>query len=121
MLGRPPNVPRRAGQQSHIELEDIQGNVLRGYNFSCARYLVARVRDDREAPAAARSWLAAQAGPVTTDADWTVRPRLVGNLALSHAGLAALGLRDEIAAFAERTQGLDPTALRTAWRDWRAA
>ena len=75
-----------------LERDDIQGNVLRGYNFSCARYLVARVRDDREAPAAARSWLAAQADPVTTDADWTVRPRLVGNLALSHAGLAALGL-----------------------------
>jgi hypothetical protein len=34
---------------------------------------------------------------------------------------AALDLREEVAAFAERTQGIDPTALRTAWRAWRAA
>ena len=33
-----------------LERDDIQGNVLRGYNFPCARYLVARVRGDREAP-----------------------------------------------------------------------
>jgi len=43
MLGRPPNVPRRAGQRSHIELEDIQGNVLRGYTMPAAAYLWLRI------------------------------------------------------------------------------
>jgi len=32
---------------------------------------------------------------------------------------AALDLRDEIGAFAERTQRMDPAALRAAWLAWR--
>jgi len=75
-----------------LERDDIQGNVLRGYGFPFARYLFARVRDgDREA-AAARRWLAAQAEPITTEAEWSAKPRLAGNLALSFAGLRALRL-----------------------------
>jgi Dyp-type peroxidase family len=71
-----------------LEREDIQGNVLRGYGFPFARYLFARVDD----PVAARAWLAAQADPVTTEVDWTDKPVVAGNLALSFAGLCALGL-----------------------------
>ena len=33
----------------------------------------------------------------------------------------ALTLREEIAAFAQRTQRMDPGALRAAWRAWRRA
>ena len=75
-----------------LEHDDIQGNVLRGYGYPSARYLFARVGEDDGAPAAARRWLAAQAEPVTSDADWGTRPRLAGNLALSFAGLQALRL-----------------------------
>jgi hypothetical protein len=34
---------------------------------------------------------------------------------------AALDLRDDLAAFAERTQRMDPAALHAAWRAWRGA
>ena len=34
---------------------------------------------------------------------------------------AALDLRAELGAFAERTQRMDPAALRAAWRAWRGA
>ena len=65
-------------------------------------------------PAAFARWIAAN----RLDVGFSV----IGSPGATTADVrAALGLRDEIAAFAERTQGLDPTALRTAWRDWRAA
>jgi hypothetical protein len=32
----------------------------------------------------------------------------------------ALALRDELGAFAERTQRMDPAALHAAWREWRS-
>ena len=65
-------------------------------------------------PAAFTRWIAAN----RLDVGFSV----IGSPGATTADVrAALGLRDEIAAFAERTQGLDPTALRTAWRDWRAA
>jgi hypothetical protein len=32
---------------------------------------------------------------------------------------AALALREEVGAFAERTQRMDPAALHAAWRAWR--
>jgi Dyp-type peroxidase family len=73
-----------------LERADIQGNILRGYGFPFARYLFARVRDD--GADAARQWLAAQADPVTTEEEWSAKPRLAGNIALSFAGLHALRL-----------------------------
>ena len=51
MLGRPPNVPRRAGQPAHIDLADIQGNVLRGYTMPAAAYLWLRIVDVEQARA----------------------------------------------------------------------
>jgi hypothetical protein len=33
----------------------------------------------------------------------------------------ALGLREQIGAFAEETQGIAPAALRAAWQAWRGA
>ena len=77
---------------SALEADDIQGNILRGYNFPCARYLFARVRGDAASAEAARRWLAAQAAPVTSEAEWSRKPRLAGNVALSYRGLEALRL-----------------------------
>jgi Dyp-type peroxidase family len=71
-----------------LERDDIQGNVLRGYGFPFARYLVARVAD----AGPARRWLAAQAGPVTTEREWDAEPSPALNVALSFAGLRALEL-----------------------------
>jgi Dyp-type peroxidase family len=78
------------GRVTGLERDDIQGNVLRGYNFPYARYVVARVRNDPAAAEAARRWLAAQADPVMSDAEWTDTPGVAGNIALSYAGLQAL-------------------------------
>src|SRR3954468_7498458 len=44
------------------------------------------------APPAARQWLAAQADPVTTEEEWSAKPLLARNVALSYAGLEALRL-----------------------------
>jgi Dyp-type peroxidase family len=97
-----------------LEADDIQGNIVRGYNFPCARYLFARVDDDAAAAEAARRWLASQADPVTSEAEWSEKPRLAGNVAISHRGLEALRLpgwlldsfprdfRDGMAARADR-------------------
>jgi Dyp-type peroxidase family len=76
------------GQVTALEREDIQGNVLRGYGFPFARYVFARVRE----AGPARRWLAAQADPVTTDAEWDAEPSPAYNVAISFAGLQALGL-----------------------------
>ena len=95
-----------------LERPDIQGNILRGYGFPFARYVFARVRDG--GADAARQWLAAQADPVTTEEEWSAKPQIARNVALSHAGLRALCLpswllesfpvdfRDGMAARADR-------------------
>ena len=45
-LGRPPNVPRRTARvRADIDLDDIQGNVLRGYTMPAAAYLFLRIVD----------------------------------------------------------------------------
>jgi Dyp-type peroxidase family len=71
-----------------LERDDIQGNVLRGYGFPFARYVFARVRPD--GADAARGWLARQADPVTTEAEWSGKPLHARNVAISYAGLEAL-------------------------------
>jgi Dyp-type peroxidase family len=76
------------GRVTALERDDIQGNVLRGYGFPFARYAFARVRE-AEADAA-RQWVAAQADPLTTEAEWTAKPLLARNVAISAAGLRAL-------------------------------
>jgi Dyp-type peroxidase family len=73
-----------------LERRDIQGNILRAYAFPFARYLFARVRDG-EADAA-RAWLAAEAGAITTAEEWSAKPLHARNVALSYAGLSALGV-----------------------------
>jgi Dyp-type peroxidase family len=78
------------GRVTALERADIQGNILRGYGFPFARYVFARVRDG--GADAARHWLAAQADPVTTDEEWTAKPLIARNVAVSYAGLRALRL-----------------------------
>jgi hypothetical protein len=75
--------------ESPLDLDDIQGNILRGYAFPAAAYLFVRVDD----PAAGRRWLGELVEPVTTAAEWVEgKPEHTLNVAVTAAGLAALGV-----------------------------
>src|SRR3954463_9303576 len=65
-------------------------------------------------PAAFRRWVAANRLPVGFS--------VIGSpgAALADVG-AALALRDELGAFAERTQRMSAAELHTTWREWRDA
>ena len=77
-----------------LDLHDIQGNILRGYRKEgCARFLFLRIRDAK----AGRQYLGTLAGHVTAAAWGDNRPKALTNVALSHAGLVALGLSHESA------------------------
>ncbi|MDW4496499.1 peroxidase [Sulfitobacter sp. D35] len=88
-----------------LELADIQGNIVRAYGrfgFPHARYFLLHVDD----PAAGRKLLRALEPQVTTAERWAggpddekqagvPRPKVTLNVAISGAGLAALGLPGE--------------------------
>ncbi|HEX6026357.1 MAG TPA: Dyp-type peroxidase [Solirubrobacter sp.] len=92
MLGRPPNVPRRRGKPATIELDDIQGNVLRGYTMPAAAYLWLRIVDVGQARALMRRMLP----QVATAAPWASPPATALNVAFTFAGLRALGLPEAV-------------------------
>ena len=82
-----------------LELDDIQGNVLRPYGFQHAAFLFVHVRDrDR-----ARAWLAEHLGEVTSAAPWADgKPETTLNVRFTFAGLQALGLPEAaLATFPE--------------------
>jgi Dyp-type peroxidase family len=76
-----------------LELNDIQGIVIRGYgNLRAASYVLFRIDD----PAAARNWLQVLANTVTTG---DTRPEDTSvNIAFTSSGLRALGLAPETMA-----------------------
>jgi deferrochelatase/peroxidase EfeB len=77
-----------------LDLEDIQGTVLRGYRVDHARHFVLSVVD----PAGARDLLAALMSgssslpQITTAAPWTTKPRTFLNVGITYQGLASLGV-----------------------------
>jgi deferrochelatase/peroxidase EfeB len=80
-----------------LDLCDIQGNVVRAYGrfgFPIARYLLLYVSDG----AGGRNWLAAILPHITHSGTWGkepggfARPTVTLNIAINHAGLAALDL-----------------------------
>jgi Dyp-type peroxidase family len=78
-----------------LDLTDIQGDVLRAYGnaYECTSYVFARIDD----AAAGRAWLAGLAGGVTSAAPWSgAKPPCHTNVALTYAGLRALGLPDRL-------------------------
>lgn len=81
-----------------LALQDIQGNVLRGYRAGNARHLAVAFGD----AAGARQLLGELLdgpGPVVSHADdWDRRPRYCLNVGLTFAGLKALGLGDAVLA-----------------------
>ena len=71
---------------TELDLDRIQGFVVRGYRLPLARYIFLRIDD----PVARRRWIAEIAGDVLTAAPWSAEARLGLNIAFSYAGLAAL-------------------------------
>ncbi len=92
-----------------LPLEDIQGNILRGYRLPNVRHFVLGIRT----PDAARRVLGALAGEGDTDslritsaASWDVKPRYCLNIAFTFAGLQALGLPNAtLQSFPEEFRG----------------
>lgn len=118
-LGRPGNLPPRIQAVADMELSDIQGNVLRGYTYPCAAYLFLHIDD----VPSARGLLARMLPQVATAAPWKDgAPPTAMHVAFTYAGLAALGLpqelldsfpeefRDGMAAQAERLGDRGPSA-----------
>jgi len=76
---------------AELDLDQIQGAVLRGYRLPVAGYLFLRVDD----AARARRWLAAVSSEIITSAPWDEKPASAVNLCVSFTGLRALGLPQE--------------------------
>ncbi|HWO12387.1 MAG TPA: hypothetical protein VNN80_22980, partial [Polyangiaceae bacterium] len=73
-----------------LPLDDLQGNVARGYTFPVAHFSFWRFVSE---PARARTWLGALLEVVTAGTPWSAeKPRTTLNVAFTHSGLAALGL-----------------------------
>ncbi|MEW6155598.1 MAG: Dyp-type peroxidase [Actinomycetota bacterium] len=78
-----------------LDLDDIQGNILRGYGFPAAGYLFVRVDD----PEAGRRWVGELVDPVTTAAEWVEgKPEHTLNVAFTAPGLSALGVPERLLA-----------------------
>ena len=79
----------------HIDLADIQGDILRAYGNDYARttYVFLTVTD----AAAGRAWLRPLVDRVTTAQPWTGgKPDTAHNVAFTCAGLAALGVSPQV-------------------------
>jgi Dyp-type peroxidase family len=79
-----------------LELDDIQGDILRAYGnaYDCTSYLFVALGGKAQT---ARAWLGGLLGDVTTAAPWRHgKPATTLNVALTAAGLAALGVREEV-------------------------
>jgi Dyp-type peroxidase family len=80
-------------KDSRIDVDDLQGNVLRAYRLPLARHVFVGVGE----PAATREWLATLATRVTSAAPWSgPGPATTTNLAFTFAGLSALDVHAQI-------------------------
>lgn len=100
------------GRRHRVDQADLQGNVLCGYglDFRCGRHLLVTI----EQPAAGRRFIGELASLVTTAIPWgRAKPRHTLNVAVSYAGLKALGLPGSIRKSFPREfrQGMKKRAL----------
>jgi Dyp-type peroxidase family len=80
-----------------LDLADIQGDILRAYgnSYDCTSYAFVRISCDA---AQARDWFAGVVDHVTTAQPWrSGKPLTTLNVALTDAGVRALGVSGEIA------------------------
>jgi Dyp-type peroxidase family len=75
---------------SKIDVSDIQGFSLKGYNFPLARYLLLELLEAR----AAREFVGLLLPDITTGERWDInkKPMTTVNVAFTHKGLSRLGL-----------------------------
>jgi hypothetical protein len=73
-----------------LNVADIQGFVLRGYNFPFARYLLLEL----EGPGKGRDFIGQIIPHITTGQRWDSKPPSTVNVAFTHKGLVRLGLPD---------------------------
>jgi Dyp-type peroxidase family len=69
-----------------LDLDRIQGFVVRGYRLPLARYIFLRIDD----AARAAAWISQITSEVLTAAPWSEKPASGVNIAFSYAGLSAL-------------------------------
>jgi Dyp-type peroxidase family len=92
---RPPNLPHRTVEPAEIDLDDIQGNVLRGYSHPTACYIFLRIEDD----ARARGLIERMLPRITTGRAWGPTPPATAiQVAFTYAGLERLAVPGEILA-----------------------
>jgi deferrochelatase/peroxidase EfeB len=112
-------LPRQVSEPApaELQLDDIQGNILRGYRAHFARHFALEIGE----PGAARQFVAAlvsgnaAASPqITTAALWQEHPAYCLNLGFTSDGLKTLGLPDA-------TWNLFPEAFRKGPADARKA
>jgi len=77
-----------------LDLDRIQGFVVRGYRLRLARHIFLRIVDSD----AAGAWISGIAGEVLTAAPWSEKPASGLNIAFSYAGLVALALPSQTLA-----------------------
>ncbi|RZV38464.1 MAG: hypothetical protein EX271_11025, partial [Acidimicrobiales bacterium] len=104
-------------QNTKYRPEDIQGNIVRGYNFKYVRHLILEVSDVK----AARRFLAASVSDdsgdvpsITRETSWKKKPESCFNIGFTYEGLKALGLsRKQLASFPkEFVEGMTKRALK---------
>jgi Dyp-type peroxidase family len=84
--------------RSEIDLADLQGDILRAYgnDYDCTAYAFVHIEGP---PDRARAWLAGLAPHVTTAVPWREgKPATTLNVAVTAAGLRALGVSDDVLA-----------------------
>ena len=80
----------------HMDLGDIQGDILRAYgnDYDCTSYAFVKIDCP---PEQARAWFSGLLGHVTTAEPWKEgKPLTTLNVAVTAAGLEALGVSDEV-------------------------
>jgi Dyp-type peroxidase family len=88
-----PSVLSRGRGAARLDLEDIQGNIVRGYGFPHARYTSIRIED----PDSGRAFLGEIEDPVTTAEEWVAgKPPWCLNVAISFEGLRRLGVPETV-------------------------
>ena len=73
---------------SRIDVTDIQGFALRGYNFPFARYMLLELLDCQKA----EQWIGQLIPHITTGERWDAKPKTTVNVAFTHRGLEKLAL-----------------------------
>lgn len=113
-----PEAPADAtAPESPIDLDDVQGNILRGMAFQRARHFPLELRD----PAKARAWVRrlidgdANCPKISRAAPWgTTRPDYGLTIGWTHGGLKAIGVPEALTGLFDAAFQAGPAGLRAA-------